>query len=103
MGGVGSFSKQNRTIYIGRIKETGPGHETEEIVRRHFSEWGTIEKSTFYLLEPCGRLLTQHPVVRVLQGRSVAFVTYERELTAQFAREAMACQSLDNDEILNVR
>lgn len=41
--------------------------------------------------------------VRVLQYRSVAFVTYVSELNAQFAKEAMACQSLDNDEILNVR
>ena len=42
-------------------------------------------------------------LVRVLQYRSVAFVTYVSELSAQFAKEAMACQSLDNDEILNVR
>lgn len=42
-------------------------------------------------------------VVRVLQYRSVAFVTYVSEHHAQFAKEAMACQSLDNDEILNVR
>ena len=41
--------------------------------------------------------------VRVLQYRSVAFVTYVHEGSAQFAKEAMACQSLDNDEILNVR
>lgn len=41
--------------------------------------------------------------VRVLQYRSVAFVTYVHECNAQFAKEAMACQSLDNDEILNVR
>ena len=41
--------------------------------------------------------------VRVLQYRSVAFVTYVSEFAAQFAKEAMACQSLDNDEILNVR
>lgn len=33
----------------------------------------------------------------------MAFVTYVSELSAQFAKEAMACQSLDNDEILNVR
>jgi hypothetical protein len=33
----------------------------------------------------------------------VAFVTYVSEFHAQFAKEAMACQSLDNDEILNVR
>ena len=41
--------------------------------------------------------------VRVLQYRSVAFVTYIHEANAQFAREAMSCQSMDNDEILNVR
>jgi hypothetical protein len=33
----------------------------------------------------------------------VAFVTYKSEFHAQFAKESMACQSLDNDEILNVR
>ncbi|OAX41498.1 pre-mRNA-splicing factor CWC2 [Rhizopogon vinicolor AM-OR11-026] len=85
MGGVGSFNRQNRTLYVGRIKETGPGPETEEVVTRHFKEWGEIER------------------IRVLQYRSVAFVTYVSEFSAQFAKEAMACQSLDNDEILNVR
>ncbi|KAH8112656.1 hypothetical protein DFH11DRAFT_1511489 [Phellopilus nigrolimitatus] len=85
MGGVGSFSRQNRTLYVGRVKETGPGPDTEEIIIRHFKEWGEIEK------------------IRVLQYRSVAFVTYVSELNAQFAKESMACQSLDNDEILNVR
>jgi len=52
---------------------------------RHFKEWGDIER------------------IRVLQYRSVAFVTYVSEIHGQFAKEAMACQSLDNDEILNVR
>jgi len=85
MGGVGTFTRQNRTLYVGRIKEVGTGEETEETVRRHFKEWGEIEK------------------IRVLQYRSVAFVTYANEYNAQFAKEAMACQSLDNDEILNVR
>ena len=55
------------------------------------------------------RKLGTHPgffwfyTVRVLQYRSVAFVTYVNEYNAQFAKESMACQSLDNDEILNVR
>jgi len=51
------------------------------------------------------RFLTSSLVltVRVLQYRSVAFVTYVHEGHAQFAKESMACQSLDNDEILNVR
>ncbi|KAG6820090.1 hypothetical protein H0H93_005519 [Arthromyces matolae] len=93
MGGVGSFNRQNRTLYVGRIKETGVGLETEEVVRRHFKEFGEIERddspSTW--------------AVKVLQYRSVAFVTYKHETHAQFAKEAMACQSLDNDEILNVR
>ncbi|KAL0953300.1 hypothetical protein HGRIS_004549 [Hohenbuehelia grisea] len=85
MGGVGSFNRQNRTLYVGRIKETGNGQETEEAVIRHFREWGDIER------------------IRILQYRSVAFVTYVSEFHAQFAKEAMSCQSLDNDEILNVR
>jgi len=33
----------------------------------------------------------------------VAFITYTTETLAQFAKEAMAHQSLDNKEILNVR
>ena len=49
MGGVGSFQRQNRTLYVGRIKETGTGVETEEVVRRHFKEWGEIEKSMYIL------------------------------------------------------
>ena len=49
MGGVGSFQRQNRTLYVGRIKETGTGPETEEVVRRHFKEWGEIEKSEFLM------------------------------------------------------
>jgi hypothetical protein len=48
MGGVGSFTRQNRTLYIGRIKETGPGNETEEIVKRHFKMWGEIVFRTWH-------------------------------------------------------
>ena len=49
MGGVGTFTRQNRTLYVGRIKETGVGAETEEVVRRHFREWGDIEHSAFHI------------------------------------------------------
>lgn len=41
--------------------------------------------------------------VRVLNTRGVGFITYTNEANAQFAREAMMHQSLDHDEILNVR
>ncbi|KAE8150383.1 hypothetical protein BDV25DRAFT_112351 [Aspergillus avenaceus] len=82
MGGVGSFMRQNRTLYVGRIHVTD---DIEEVVARHFSEWGEIDR------------------IRVLTSRGVAFVTYSNEACAQFAKESMAHQSLDNSEILNVR
>jgi hypothetical protein len=82
MGGVGSFSRLNRTLYVGRIHVTD---DIEEIVSRHFQEWGQIDRQ------------------RVLTARGVAFVTYTNEANAQFAKEAMAHQSLDHNEILNVR
>lgn len=82
MGGVGSFLRQSRTIYVGRINATD---DAEEVVSRHFQEWGKIER------------------IRVLNSRGVAFVTYSNEANSQFAKEAMAHQSLDNNEILNVR
>lgn len=82
MGGVGSFMRQNRTLYVGRIHVTD---DIEEVVARHFAEWGQIERT------------------RVLTGRGVAFVTYSNEANAQFAKEAMSHQSLDHEEVLNVR
>lgn len=42
-------------------------------------------------------------IVRVLNTRGVAFVTYVNQANAEFAKEAMAHQSLDHDEVLNVR
>ncbi|RPB01052.1 hypothetical protein L873DRAFT_1764989 [Choiromyces venosus 120613-1] len=82
MGGVGSFMRQNHTLYVGRIHVSD---EIEEIVARHFAEWGQIER------------------IRVLNSRGVGFVTYSNEANAQFSKEAMAHQSLDHNEILNVR
>ncbi|KAL9100171.1 MAG: hypothetical protein Q9163_004421 [Psora crenata] len=82
MGGVGSFMRQNRTLYIGRIHVTD---DIEEVVARHFAEWGQIDR------------------IRCLTARGVAFVTYTNEANSQFAKEAMAHQSLDHNEILNVR
>jgi hypothetical protein len=49
------------------------------------------------------RKITNAIVVRVLNSRGVAFVTYTTETNAQFAKEAMAHQSLDSNEVLNVR
>ena len=82
MGGVGSFMRQNRTLYVGRIHVTD---DIEEVVARHFAEWGQVDRT------------------RVLTARGVAFVTYTNEANSQFAKEAMAHQALDHNEVLNVR
>jgi RNA recognition motif-containing protein len=72
-------------LYVGKIRESADKHQTEETIRRHFGEWGHIVK------------------MNILHGRGVAFVTYDQEHHAEFAKEAMANQSMDGDEILNVR
>jgi hypothetical protein len=82
MGGVGSFMRMNRTLYVGRIHVTD---DIEEVVSRHFQEWGQIDRT------------------RVLTNRGVAFVTYTNMANSEFAKEAMAHQSLDHEEVLNVR
>lgn len=105
MSGNGSFSRINRTLYIGRIKEN---RNTAEMVERHFEEFGEIERSES---EPHPQLTVQaleltpdgSGPVKILQSRGVAFVTYFSELNAQFAKEAMTDQSLDSEEIINVR
>jgi hypothetical protein len=82
MGGVGSFLRPNRTLYVGRIHDTP---DVEDLVARHFAEWGPVDR------------------IRVLNGRGIAFVTYAAVASAEFAKEAMAHQALDNNEVLNVR
>ncbi|CCG84745.1 protein of unknown function [Taphrina deformans PYCC 5710] len=82
MGGVGSFLRQNHTLYVGQITTT---EDIEEAVATAFCQWGEVER------------------IRVLNSRGVAFVTYVHQNSAEFAKEAMAQQSLNNNEVLNVR
>ena len=69
-------------LLVGRIHVTD---DIEEVVARHFAEWGQVDR------------------IRCLTARGVAFITYTNEANSQFAKEAMAHQSLDHSEILNVR
>lgn len=83
--GVGSFSSDEqtaKTLYVGGISVTS---DLQSIVYRHFKEWGEIDN------------------VRVLQSKGVAFVRYKNRSNAEFAKEAMQSQALDNKEILNIR
>ena len=56
-----------------------------ESIVPHFGEFGLLE------------------TVRVIQAKGIAFVTYRLRSSAEFAKEAMAEQTLDNDEQINVR
>ena len=96
MGGVGSFQKNSRTLYVGQLKATpyeddagsgdsGGARALKKVVERHFGEFGEVEH------------------VNVIWRLSIAFVRYRFRLNAEFAKEAMAGQSLDNEEILNIR
>lgn len=82
MGGVGSFSRDNRTLYVGGLKRSG---NLEQILTKHFCEWGELE------------------YVRMIHDKSIAFVRYKLRSSAEFAKEAMQCQSLDGDEVLDIR
>ena len=85
MGGTGTWNKECKTIYVGRLCSTPAESAITETVVRHFGEFGPIES------------------VRALKPKGCAFVTYKLRCTAEFAKEAMAEQSLDHDEQLNVR
>eukprot|EP00949_MAST-11_sp_MAST-11-sp1_P005353 g5353.t1 len=99
MDGAGSFQDDCRTLYVGGLKtavyETaaGAGQELDKegrrnlrkVVRKHFKEFGEIEK------------------VNVIWRLSIAFVRYRLRVAAEFAKEAMANQSLGHDEVLNVK
>jgi len=56
MGGVGSFNRANRTLYIGKMQESPDKKQTEETMLRHFGEWGKIVKCTF---RPFGAKITK--------------------------------------------
>ena len=85
MGGVGTWTKDCKTLYVGRMCARPSEEAMTEILVRHLGEFGRIESC------------------RVLRGKGCGFVTYHLRATAEFAKEAMAEQTLDHDEQINVR
>ncbi|CAI5757432.1 unnamed protein product [Candida verbasci] len=74
MDGVGSYNHENHTLFIGNIK----AKNIEEVLKKNFEQFGQIEN------------------IRVLLNKSCAFITYKLESEAQFAKEAMQQQVLDD-------
>lgn len=87
MDGVGSFANPCRTLYVaGLLRERYKSNkEFEDAVWRHFGEWGELENCN------------------VVHRISTAFPRYRLRTSAEFAKEAMGRQSLDQGEILNVK
>ncbi|EFC46840.1 predicted protein [Naegleria gruberi] len=84
MSGVGSFNRDCRTLYVSGFKYVS-GVDYEEVLLRHFKEWGEVE------------------YIRAFPEKCYAFVKYKNRLCAEFAKEAMLGQSLDNDDIIHIR
>ncbi|KAK9763602.1 Pre-mRNA-splicing factor [Basidiobolus ranarum] len=103
MGGVGSFNSESTTLYVGGISANCKN--IVETVRKHFTEWGEIVEPSMYfnIFKSMLNICLNKSIVKVLYSKYVAFVMYKRRQNAEFAREAMMNQSLDNNELLNVR
>lgn len=84
MGGRGSFLTDSRTLYIGNLPNYGDS--TYDSVRKYFGEWGVLEEVKLYLT------------------RGFGFIRYNSRLSAEFAKEAMDGQILDQKgEVLIVK
>uniref|UniRef100_M4B593 Pre-mRNA-splicing factor cwc2 n=2 Tax=Hyaloperonospora arabidopsidis (strain Emoy2) TaxID=559515 RepID=M4B593_HYAAE len=88
MAGVGNFMRNSRTLYVGGLKSCS-GREAltaqKEALAKQFGEWGEVEN------------------INVIHRKSICFVRYRHRTSAEFAKEAMANQSLQSDEVLNLR
>jgi len=88
MQGVGSFNNNSRTLYVGRLQRTPYADKPKALnkaLEKHFEEWGEVEN------------------INVIWGKSIAFVRYRFRSHAELAKEAMIGQTLDHDEILDIR
>lgn len=89
MGGVGSFTKECRALYISEIQldRSQPDcvHKLEAQIWKLFHPWGPIES------------------VRVIPNKSIAFVKYEYRAAAEFAKVACADQPCGLAQAINVR
>jgi len=87
MDGVGSVLKPCRTLFVGNLakqKYANP-QALEGALWAAFGEWGEVEN------------------VNLIARLSIAFVRYRHRAGAEFGKEAMANQTLEQGEVLNVR
>eukprot|EP00281_Chroomonas_sp_CCMP1168_P017300 CAMPEP_0206212286 /NCGR_PEP_ID=MMETSP0047_2-20121206/475_1 /ASSEMBLY_ACC=CAM_ASM_000192 /TAXON_ID=195065 /ORGANISM="Chroomonas mesostigmatica_cf, Strain CCMP1168" /LENGTH=290 /DNA_ID=CAMNT_0053634293 /DNA_START=15 /DNA_END=884 /DNA_ORIENTATION=+ len=85
MRGTGSFNRENKTLYVGGVKMLRGPEATHKALLTQFSEWGRVDQ------------------LRLIPSKAIAFVTYAHRACAEFALEAMHCQTLGCDDLLNIR
>ncbi|EQC29009.1 hypothetical protein SDRG_13344 [Saprolegnia diclina VS20] len=82
MAGAGNFMRNSRTLYVGGLK---PKSMVTDIVMQAFEEWGEVEN------------------VNIVHRLTTAFVRYRHRTSAEFAKEAMSNQALEDSEILQIK
>lgn len=86
MSGVGNFTRNSRTLYVGGLKSPKDDPKaTEAALWKQFGEWGEVEN------------------INVIYRLSICFVRYRHRMSAEFAKEAMTNQALEHGEVLNIR
>ncbi|CAR23511.1 active spliceosome conformation promoter CWC2 [Lachancea thermotolerans CBS 6340] len=81
MGGVGSFQKKNRTLYVGGItgalnNQQLKASQIENRLRFSFGKLGPLER------------------IRYVENKNCAFIKYKHQASAEFAKETMSNQTL---------
>lgn len=79
--GPGSIMKENKTLFVGNVGSTC----TEAMLNNAFGALGPIVS------------------VRLFTAKDLAFVQFRWRASAEFAKEAMSQQTLDNGNIVSVR
>lgn len=88
MGGVGTFTRECRTLFVSDLKmveSQNPMKEMVRIIYENFSPWGEVED------------------INYIATKGTCFIRYEHRCFAEFAKEAMVDQSLVGEEIIRVK
>jgi hypothetical protein len=88
MGGVGTFTKECRSLFVSDLKMVDTANPVKEMVRilyENFSPWGEIED------------------INYIPAKATCFIRFSHRCSAEFAKEAMMGQSLVGEEILTVK
>jgi hypothetical protein len=88
MGGVGTFTRDCRTLYVSDLKMIDSANPIKEMIRiiyDNFSPWGEIED------------------INYIPTKAACFIRYSHRCFSEFAKEAMMDQSMVGEEIIGVK